>query len=233
MMKLSMSAILVVASHYCTSTAVALSINTTPKTSSASNNPLPSAILSRRGAVMGGAAAFLGAGLATLPNPAAAAAETESDLSAYSDLSSGIKYLVTKEGKGEKPVRSQQVYTKYTLWSGGFPEDAGSTKIDSISGLVAPFPAVVGVGKIIKGWDLALLDMRLGEVRRLVIPPEAGYGAKAEYDGALPPNSTLYYSLEIVYMNQAPALTPEQLQWMEANPVGEKPEARAQMATVS
>jgi hypothetical protein len=101
MMKSSMSLILVVACH-CALTAGAFSIDT-PKSS---NNPLPSTttMLSRRGAVIGGAAALVG-GLATLPNlaaaaAAAAAAET-TDLSAYSDLSSGIKYLVIKEGDGD------------------------------------------------------------------------------------------------------------------------------------
>jgi hypothetical protein len=216
MMKSSMSLILVVAC-YCALTAGAFSIDT-PKSS---NNPLPSTttMLSRRGAVIGGAAALVG-GLATLPNLAAAAVPAETtDLSTYSDLSSGIKYLVIKEGNGDKPVRSQQIYTKYTFWTGGFPEDAGSNKIDSNTGLKEPFGVVVGVGKVIKGWDLALLDMKLGEVRRLVIPSAAGYGAEGAGNGKIPPDATLYYQVEIIYMNKAPQLSAEQLEWMEANPV--------------
>jgi FKBP-type peptidyl-prolyl cis-trans isomerase len=72
---------------------------------------------------------------------------------------------------------------------------------------------------VIKGWDLALLDMKLGEVRRLVIPSAAGYGAEGAGNGKIPPDATLYYQVEIIYMNKAPQLSAEQLEWMEANPV--------------
>jgi hypothetical protein len=113
-----MKLLLVVASH-CASMAGAFSIDTP-----SSSNPLSSTILSRRDAAIGGAA--LVAGLATLPDLAVA----KTDLAMYSDLSNGIKFLITKEGEGEKPLRARQVFTKYSLWTGGFPENDGK-QVDS------------------------------------------------------------------------------------------------------
>jgi hypothetical protein len=201
-----MRLLLVVACHFPLM-AGAFSIDT-PK----SSNPLSSTILSRRDAAIGGAALVVG--LATLPNMAVA----ETDLSMYSDLSDGIKFLITKEGEGAKPLRVQQVYAKYSLWTGGFPEDGGK-QIDSNAGFYGqPLTVVVGVGKVIKGWDLALMDMKKGETRRLVIPSEAGYGSKGAGD-KVPPNATVYFEMEIVSMGQLPNLNESQLQWLQENPL--------------
>jgi hypothetical protein len=201
-----MRLLLVVASH-CALMAGAFSIDT-PKLS----NPLSTTILSRRDAAIGGAALFVG--LATLPDLAVA----KTDLALYSDLSNGIKFLVTKEGEGEKPRRAQQVFTKYSLWTGGFPEDGGK-KVGSNAGIFdRSFSVVVGVGEVIKGWDLALLDMKVGEARRLVFPSEVGYGSQGGGD-AIPPNATLYFEVEIVSMDKMPNLDESQLKWLETTPL--------------
>lgn len=201
-----MRRLLVVASH-CALMAGAFSIDT-PK----SSNPLPSTILSRRDAAIGGAA--LAVGLAMLPDLAVA----ETDLSMYSDLSSGIKFLVTKQGEGEKALRAQRVFTKYSLWTRGFPEDGGK-KVDSNTGFLGQnLSVIVGVGTVIKGWDLALLDMKEGEARRLVIPAAVGYGSQGA-GGAIPANATLYFEVEIVSMDKMPNLDESQLKWLEANPI--------------
>ena len=201
-----MRRLLVVASH-CALMAGAFSIDT-PK----SSNPLPSTILSRRDAAIGGAA--LAVGLAMLPDLAVA----ETDLSMYSDLSSGIKFLVTKQGEGEKALRAQRVFTKYSLWTRGFPEDGGK-KVDSNTGFLGQnLSVIVGVGTVIKGWDLALLDMKEGEARRLVIPAAVGYGSQGA-GGAIPANATLYFEVEIVSMDKMPHLDESQLKWLEANPI--------------
>jgi hypothetical protein len=177
-----------------------------------SSNPLSSTILSRRDAAIGGATFVVG--LATLPDLAVA----ETDLSMYSDLSNGIKFLITKQGEGEKALRAQQVFTKYSLWTGGFPEDDGK-QVDSNTGFFGQnLSVIVGVGKVIKGWDLALLDMKEGEARRLVVPSAVGYGSQGA-GGAIPPNATLYFEVEIVSMDKMPKLNESQLKWLEANPI--------------
>jgi hypothetical protein len=166
--------------------------------------------LNRRDALVGISA--LGA-LSMAPKPALA----KSDLSGFSDGPSGIKYLVTKEGEGEKAVRAQQVLAKYTLWTGGFGE-SGGTKVDSNTGVMGrPLPVIVGVGRVIRGWDIMLLDMKNGEARRLVIPSEVGYGAKGA-GGKIPPYATLYFDVEIVDMDPRLELTEAEKKWLEENP---------------
>ena len=149
------------------------------------------------------------------PNDAAQAA----DLSAFSDGPGGIKYLITHPGEGEKPKRAQKVYTKYTLWTGGFPEDGGKQVDSNTSGFLArPLGVIVGVGQVIKGWDLTLLDMSVGESRRIIVPSQLGYGERGA-GGAIPPNSTLYFEVEVVSMDMLPDLNEQQLKWLEDNPL--------------
>ncbi|CAH2305851.1 peptidyl-prolyl cis-trans isomerase FKBP7 [Pelobates cultripes] len=61
---------------------------------------------------------------------------------------------------------------------------------------------VVGVGQVIKGLDIALLDMCRGEKRKVVIPPSLAYGEKG-YDN-IPPNSTLIFEIELLGISRGP-----------------------------
>uniref|UniRef100_A0A7S1Z7X8 peptidylprolyl isomerase n=1 Tax=Trieres chinensis TaxID=1514140 RepID=A0A7S1Z7X8_TRICV len=149
--------------------------------------------------------------------PAAIAAE----LGGYVDGPRGLKYVVTKEGNPEvpKPERAQEVKTSYTLYLGGFPEDGGK-QIDSSKGLFGdqPFKFLAGVSQVISGWDLAILDMREGEARRLVVPSNLGYGEKGA-GGRIPGGATLYFEVELVEIGKRSKIGPEQEKWLAEHPL--------------
>lgn len=108
---------------------------------------------------------------------------------------SGLKYSILNHGTGETtPTPGSVVTVNYTGWldDGGKP----GKQFDSSVGR-RPFSFIVGAGTVIKGWDEGVLEMRVGEKRRLIIPPQLGYG-EGGYPGAIPPNATLIFDVELI-----------------------------------
>ncbi|MDR2445067.1 MAG: peptidylprolyl isomerase [Spirochaetaceae bacterium] len=105
---------------------------------------------------------------------------------------SGIWYVVNKQGKGSKPSKGQKIKANYrlTLLSGQL--------VDASDKHGGPIEFNVGTGQVIPGWDEMLLDMRPGEKRTLVIPPELGYGEGGAGNGVIPPNSFLEFEVELL-----------------------------------
>ncbi|MBN1832691.1 MAG: peptidylprolyl isomerase [Deltaproteobacteria bacterium] len=103
---------------------------------------------------------------------------------------SGLMYTVLKEGSGDKPTSGKMIRVHYT---GMFVD---GRKFDSSIDRGEPIRISVGTGRVIAGWDEALLDMKKGEKRILIIPPDLGYGNKQR--GPIPPNSTLVFEVELV-----------------------------------
>jgi peptidylprolyl isomerase len=108
---------------------------------------------------------------------------------------SGLKYTVLKAGKGATPKSGQEVFVHYTgtLTNG--------KKFDSSRDRGQPFSFKVGAGQVIPGWDEALSTMKVGERRKLIIPPKLGYGA-AGAGGVIPPNATLIFDVELLKLGE-------------------------------
>ncbi|WP_310424770.1 FKBP-type peptidyl-prolyl cis-trans isomerase [Chamaesiphon sp. VAR_48_metabat_135_sub] len=104
---------------------------------------------------------------------------------------SGLKYTILKAGKGATPKPGQTVFVHYTgtLTNG--------KKFDSSRGKGQPFSFPVGQGRVIPGWDEALITMKVGERRKLTIPPKLGYGAEGAGE-VIPPNATLIFDVELL-----------------------------------
>lgn len=103
---------------------------------------------------------------------------------------SGLQYRDEQVGSGEEARRGDRVSVHYT----GTLTDG--KKFDSSRDRGQPFEFALGAGTVIRGWDEGVAGMKVGGRRRLVIPPELGYGARAI--GPIPPSSTLVFDVELL-----------------------------------
>jgi peptidylprolyl isomerase len=104
---------------------------------------------------------------------------------------SGLRYEDITVGTGPSPQPGQDVTVHYL----GTLEDG--TKFDSSHDHGGPLTIKIGVGRVIKGWDEGVMTMKVGGKRKLVIPPQLGYGARRMGD-EIPPNSTLVFEIELL-----------------------------------
>jgi FKBP-type peptidyl-prolyl cis-trans isomerase len=101
-------------------------------------------------------------------------------------------------GNGAEIKSGQTALVHYTGWlyDAIAPENKGN-KFDSSVDRNEPFEFPVGAGMVIKGWDEGVVGMKVGGKRRLVIPPEMGYGSRGA-GGVIPPGATLVFDVELV-----------------------------------
>lgn len=104
---------------------------------------------------------------------------------------SGLQYEDLVVGSGAQPQAGNRVTVHYT----GTLTDG--RVFDSSRDRGQPFQFQIGVGQVIKGWDEGVGSMQVGGRRRLIIPPNLGYGARGA-GGVIPPNATLIFDVELL-----------------------------------
>ena len=103
---------------------------------------------------------------------------------------SGMEYYVLKEGTGKQPTKGKIITAHYA----GYFLDG--SKFDSSYDRGEPFNVNIGVGRVIPGWDEALVDMKEGEKRVIVLPYYLAYGERGY--GPIPPKATLVFEVELL-----------------------------------
>ncbi|NBC28584.1 MAG: peptidylprolyl isomerase [Spirochaetes bacterium] len=109
-------------------------------------------------------------------------------------MDNGIRYVIEEEGSGPKPAANDTVAVHYTgSLLTGMPFETTENQNE---------PAVFDLGQVrtIPGWEATLRDMRPGEKRTAIIPPDLGFGDRGR-QGLIPPNSYLVFEVELVEIN--------------------------------
>lgn len=104
---------------------------------------------------------------------------------------SGLKYVDMVVGEGASPKKGGNVTVHYT----GYLLDG--KKFDSSVDRKEPFSFKIGVGQVIKGWDEGVASMKVGGKRKLIIPPDLGYGSRGA-GNVIPPNAELVFDVELL-----------------------------------
>lgn len=102
----------------------------------------------------------------------------------------GLQYWDIKVGTGQEAKKGDHVQVHYTGWL------TNGKKFDSSVG-GKPFEFRIGNGDVIKGWEEGVTGMKVGGKRQLRIPADLAYG-KDGYPGAIPPNATLIFDIQLI-----------------------------------
>lgn len=105
-------------------------------------------------------------------------------------MSTELQIEDLQTGDGKAVVKGALITAHYTGWL----EDG--TVFDSSVQKGRPFQCVIGTGRVIKGWDLGLMGMRVGGRRKLFVPAHLGYGERTV--GPIPANSNLIFEIELL-----------------------------------
>jgi FKBP-type peptidyl-prolyl cis-trans isomerase FkpA len=99
-------------------------------------------------------------------------------------------------GTGGDAVNGKLLTVNYTGWFYGEARTDKKGPVFDTSEGGEPFTFTLGVGDVIAGWDQGVFGMKVGGLRRLVIPPSLAYGSFR--NGSIPPNATLVFEIELL-----------------------------------
>lgn len=108
----------------------------------------------------------------------------------------GVQVTDLTVGTGTEARIGRGVTVYYTLWlhDASQPEGKGQQVESNVGGTA--FSTLLGYGAVISGWEVGIPGMKVGGLRRLVVPPEEAYGAGGQ--GDIPPNATLVFEIELI-----------------------------------
>jgi FKBP-type peptidyl-prolyl cis-trans isomerase len=103
-----------------------------------------------------------------------------------------------KAGSGDAVTAGKIAVVQYTGWLyEAAAKDNKGKEFDSSRNQGQPFRFPLGAGQVIKGWDQGVVGMKVGESRRLIIPPDMAYGDSGA-GGVIPPGATLVFDVDLV-----------------------------------
>lgn len=104
-------------------------------------------------------------------------------------LASGLRYIQLRMGTGATQEPCERAQVHYTLF-------LGAERLESSRDTERPITFTPGLGELIPGFEEGVMGMRVGEVRRLIVPPNLAYGSTTS--GRIPPNSTIIFDIELL-----------------------------------
>lgn len=116
-------------------------------------------------------------------------------------LPDGLRYIDLVPGTGAQPGKGDSITVQYTGWL------SNGTKFDSSRDRGQPATFSIGTGAVIPGWDEAVITMKVGGKRKLILPPALGYGTAGQ-PPTIPANSTLVFAVELIATAPAPSPSP-------------------------
>jgi len=131
--------------------------------------------------------------ITTEPNVTERATET------WITTDSGLRYADIRVGTGAEAVAGGIARVHYTGWLKGKFGIQGK-QFDTSRDKNEPFVFRVGAGQVIAGWDEGVQGMRVGGIRKLIVPAALGYGRQGA-GASIPPNATLLFDVELLGVN--------------------------------
>ena len=114
-------------------------------------------------------------------------------------MDNGLQIQDLKIGTGPEAKAGDAISVNYI----GALENG--TVFDASAKHGGPATFQIGVGQLIKGWDIGIPGMKVGGKRKLIVPPSLGYGSQNVGNGLIPPNSTLVFEVELMSVQSPPA----------------------------